>query len=710
MEKSNQVRWWENEPFLAYEQVMATMPGFTFSNRWQDTTDPSIETEHIKASNALQTHGVSFMDGHLNNSFCYFKSGSFKEEREDYLRSYLVSSKKAGFRTIVYFNVHAIKPEFGNECPQWKQLRFDRSEINDLYGLETAFCVNSPWRDWVRDTCLDLCKYPIDGIFFDGPCLFANACYCDHCTKLYKERYGEEMPPKEPGHPKLRQLASFQSESLRLFFEHCNNAIKKARPDVALYGNSGSREEPYYAVARNNRVLMKSQDILLAEGGFVYGALSNIPVWKQGSNAKYYQTQAHGKPSAVANSPAHGPWRSYYQTETELMLSCIQPPIQGSGIWFSAFNWFKDQPAFSKISWLYKHFSDNRDKYFNTVSKAKTAIVWPEDSINFYAKPTVSHGDFTQGGRQGEKTGDISEEFNGFYDALIKSHIPCDIIDEESIRSEDISKYSLIILPNVACTGADFDARLKEYVKNGGNVIASFETSICDADGKRDEELSLSDLFGIKMQNTPVKPFPHFYFFKQTDWPDLFSEITVDRLPSPLISTEIALAGAKTASPYSIKFKGWDGSQILPSDHPAISINEYGKGKAVYLAGVFGSLYWNYKQSDIRKLLNNLYNMLCPQDVCAIDLASSIELTHRQSIDGKYEMISLINYTGGLTRPFEKIQTQNDITICVKTQKNSTEALVGKVKLHTKKVDDKLYITLPKLELFETIVLEEKED
>lgn len=261
----------------------------------------------------------------------------------------------------------------------------------------------------------------------------------------------------------------------------------------------------------------------------------------------------------------------------------IQGPIHGSGVWFSSFNWFKEKPAFKQLALDYKFFLDKRDYYFNTKSKARVAIIWLEDSINFYSKPSVLHGDFTQGGKMGEKVGNISDEFNGFYDALIKSHILCDIIDEESVRSEDIFKYDLIILPNVACTDKDFNGRLREYVKQGGNVIAGFETSICDENGKRRESLGLEDLFGLRILRTPVKPYPHFYFFRQDDkYPDVFSDITVDMLPAPLISMEVELAGAEIISQYSVKFTGWDGSEIMPSEFPAITVHEYGKGRAVF--------------------------------------------------------------------------------------------------------------------------------
>lgn len=703
-EKDN-IRWWEKEPLLMYEQNMATLPGISSGNDWQVHTDPSLEVEHIKSSNALQTHGLSFIDGHLTNRVCYFNSDKFKRVGRDYLGAYLEKSISAGYKTIVYFNTHAIKPDFGAEYPNWRQIRYDGSTIDDLYGIETTFCVNSPWRDWVRDVCIDLCQYPINGIFFDGPCIYPKACYCPHCKKLYMERYGTQMPVKEPGNPELRKLAYFQADCIRSFMEYCNKAIKTIRPDVALYGNSGKRDEPYYVVGRNNRVLMKEEDILLAEGGFVGGSLTTQPYWRQGSNAKYYQTQSAGKPVMVANSPAHSPWRSYYLTEPELRLANIQPVIHGAGIWFSCFNWFKDQPAAKALAKDYRFFSDNRDTYFKTESLAKVAIVWPEDSINFYSKPSVLHGDFTQGGQKGDKVGDIGEEFNGFYDALLKAHIPCDIIDEESVRSEDISKYELLILPNVGCTGKDFDEKLREYVAKGGNVISSFETSMCDENGTRKDQPSLSDLFGIRMIRTPLKPYPHFYFFRQAEQ-SAFDQISVDRLPAPLISTEVEAVNAQVISYYSKKFKGWDGSEIVPSEYPAITLNRYGKGKAIYMAGIFGELFWNYKQSDIRKLLRNLFYMLSDRDIIVENMEHTVEMTYRKNSDGSKEMISMINYSGGNTRPFEKITPNKNIVFHINTSKKRARTLVSGEELPVQFENRQMTVELPVLDLFETIVLE----
>lgn len=710
--------WWEKEPLLIYEVIMFTMPGYSVFSNWQQNADPAVEAGPVAAVHALQTHQTSVITGHLTNRFCYFKSPHFIENRRDYLAAYLDKSRAAGFRTIVYFNVHAVKPEFGADRPEWRQVRFDGTPLDDIYGVETSFCVNSPWRDWVRDVCLDLCKYPIDGIFFDGPCLFANCCYCAHCRKLYMETIGKEMPPKEAGHPETRDLARFQAESLRRFLEHSNKAIKSVRPDVLLYCNAGPREEPYYLIGRNNRVLIQSQDVLGAEGGFVYDELSGQPAWRVGSNAKYYQTQAAGKPTVVFVSPSHYPWISSYQTDAELELAFAQAPVHGSGVWFFGFPWFPERPAFKKIAASYKFFSDHRDVYYGTRSLARAAIVWPADALNCYKNPADSPE--ARGSR--EPTGNINDEFNGFYDALIKNHTPCDILDEESLRREDIGRYSLLILPNAACTGKEANNRLREYVKAGGNIIATFETSICDDSGGRQTDFGLADLFGVRLLRSPVKPYPHFYFYRRDGWTDVFSGIQAELLPAPRVSCEIALSGAKEVSPYSIKFKGWDGSEIVPSEFPAVTVNEFGKGRAIYLAGPFGEHYWKYKQLEIRLLLGNLCRWLLPPIIALDGAPETIELVHRQTADGR-EIISLINYSGGLTRPFEAIEPVTGIIVKIKKdggggfgvrsgpvapvpeRPRATALKLGRA-LEVVRERDELTVRLPRLEAFETIVLE----
>ncbi len=81
-------------------------------------------------------------------------------------------SKNPGGRvpTIVYFNVPAVKPEFG-ATPDWRSLG-STPAADDHFRHRKSFCSIRLARLGRMSVCL--CRYPIDGIFFDGPCLFAN--------------------------------------------------------------------------------------------------------------------------------------------------------------------------------------------------------------------------------------------------------------------------------------------------------------------------------------------------------------------------------------------------------------------------------------------------------------------------------------------------------------------------------------------------------
>ena len=315
--------------------------------------------------------------------------------------------------------------------------------------------------------------------------------------------------------------------------------------------------------------------------------------------------------------------------------------------------------------------------------------------------------------------GGINDEFNGFYDALIKSRTPCDILDEESLRREDIGRYSLLVLPNVACTGKAADDRLREYVRSGGNILASFETSLGDESGRRQDDFGLADLFGVNLLRSPVRPYPHFYFFREDSWRQVFSGIQAELLPAPQVSCEIAENGAKAASRFSIKFKGWDGSEVLPSEFPAITVNQFGRGRAVYLAAPFGEHYWKFKQHEIRLILANLFRWLSPPVIALENAPETVEVVHRQTADGR-EVVTLINYSGGLTRPFEAIAPVEKVTINLRVDDGYFQGAGAKEPVRLSRAralklgqtldlgrrGEWVSVRLPRLEIFETIVFD----
>ena len=72
-------------------------------------------------------------------------------------------------------------------------------------------------------------------------------------------------------------------------------------------------------------------------------------------------------------------------------------------------------------------------------------------------------------------------------------------------------------------------------------------------------------------------------------------------------------------------------------------------------------------------------------------------------------MVSLINYTGIGARPFESIQTLAPIVLKIRTTGKKAFALREGIDLEVHREGDWLNVNLPRLEVFETLVLSDIE-
>ncbi|HMJ63351.1 MAG TPA: hypothetical protein VK493_16395, partial [Bryobacteraceae bacterium] len=229
---------------------------------------------------------VMAMPAGLDDRGFFFKSKLAAVPHADYLGRYLSEAKKRGVRTFIYFNVHYYTMRFAAEHPDWREIRQNGKPLDGVYDTGASFCVNTPWREWVFQVIRDLAAYPIDGIFYDGPVYRPDTCYCRYCRAKFRKRYGTDMPSKtvRTGKP-FQQLLEFQADSIADFLRDTRSILKSKDSDIALYMNGGVRGANW-ATGRLNRVLVKEQDLLGSEGGFLGGDLTRVPLWKPGLTAR----------------------------------------------------------------------------------------------------------------------------------------------------------------------------------------------------------------------------------------------------------------------------------------------------------------------------------------------------------------------------------------------------------------------------------------
>ena len=75
---------------------------------------------------------------------------------------------------------------------------------------------------------------------------------------------------------------------------------------------------------------------------------------------------------------------------------------------------------------------------------------------------------------------DHGEFMDGMYYALLEGRFLFDFVHEEKLDLDNTRKYAALVLPNTALLSDGQCDQLREYVRQGGSLLATFETSLYD--------------------------------------------------------------------------------------------------------------------------------------------------------------------------------------------------------------------------------------
>lgn len=693
MKQEEMAHWWEKEPLRIVE----------ICNAFELNAMPlRQEVKAVKgvAGNVQHFHCTDTTGGCDDKRF-YFRTEVSKKSNPDRLGEYLPLAHKNGIKVIVYFNVHWYTKEFGREHPDWMQIKEDGKPIDDVYTTGTSMCINGPYREWVFQVLRDLCRYDIDGIFYDGPCFFSSTCYCETCRKLFKQRTGEEMPPKSNRrHPRWKELVDFQVDSLARFLSDSNSIIKGIDPDI-LFCMNGNSNWPYWPTGRDNHRIIEHTDLLGAEGGFIYGDLNLTPIYKPGMAAKLLSSQSRGKPVSVFDCANHKPWSWYLLPDEEIGLLLAESLAGGANYWVPFFPSDLSQPEMRVVASYNTLVKRNPKTFSNTRSMAKVALLWPAVSVESYEGSSVQLTDFTRE-IKAAKVGDIGQEFLGFYEGLARSQVPFDVIDEQNLA--DLPRYELLVLPNAACISADSCRTVADYVQEGGNLVASFETSLYDENGRRKGDFGLAKLFGVEFNGRVFGPMDWDYVAPDTkSRSPLLKGITKEFIPAPTYGIETKATDGEILARFCTKLVGRYDHAPEISQLPFMVANQYGRGKAVYLAGTFGISLSNFRFPEYLTLTSNLAAKLSSTAV-TVRKAPWVEVSVRRNDDTIY--VHLVNQTSGLKRPLTRIQTLTDVEVLIPgTKYKQARTLRSHKKLKTRTHKDVTSFVIPILDDYEIIEL-----
>jgi len=295
------------------------------------------------------------------------------------------------------------------------------------------------------------------------------------------------------------------------------------------------------------------------------------------------------------------------------------------------------------------------------------------------------------------------EEFSGWARLLIEEHLPYDIVTAERIASAaDLQNYDLIVLPNAANLGAPFCAAVRDYVRAGGRVLATAETSLWDEKGARRGDYALGDVLGITSRGSseghfaverPGEPEPASGVFQQVR--------ASGRITSRYVAVDPAgsVSGAEDPLPMAV------------SDWPVVTAGAFGRGEAWYVAFDIGRYFTMHGDEHIGAWMAELVDAILPGRQVEVKAPRTVEVTIWRQSAPERTILHLANRTVAWSLPTDARQITEIIPLrdvrVTMDDPYPHSSVAGRGAAVTARANgSKLVITVSELRAYAAIVME----
>jgi hypothetical protein len=560
------------------------------------------------------TMGVQVV--HTNLVWPYFPlrrdGGGLSPEDDRKLRALVADCRRGGMRLVL--GLPPFPPvALVEKHPDWRVHPDDSDAARKVVPKENNLgtrlgCNLGPWGDYFIELCAELvADYELDGYSFDGN-YHPPLCFCPACKAAYRADKGRDLPAKvDLDEVAYREYLVWRGDRLEDHCRRLQQQIKKARADAVLMSwtvNAGRYghflHSPRAMPTRLNRVFdLPMQEWWLDETNFggslvpAFGATYlRATVGDRPSAAEPY-LMSRGNPYGTDSFPAHE-----RRTRCLLALTCGNVLAESLG-------WQGHDVAddFREVAKLEKYLT-------RTTPLPWAALLVSEQTRQFYAYKDIA--------------GRFLPHPLGAFRAAVEEHLPLALLNDWDVTAESLARYAVVVLPNAAALSDAQATAVREYVRAGGGVVATGETSLCDELGRPRRDFALADVFGVSFLGRPAapqqRPALDENFVRSLDesyWKERVGVATLNwgehalvqdarlkqlvprgsvRFRGPLVRVSEPDKGEEVV--IRMKPEGVEGAPL-----PAAVLRNGGKGRVAYFAAAIDAALWSYAYPYQRRLL-----------------------------------------------------------------------------------------------------------
>jgi len=685
-------------------QAIVTLRAVALEPTYWDLEHYEIDAEQVVSR--LADNGVNGirLGAQSHDGCAYFPSEVVPEapglRSRDLVGDFKAACQRHNLYFIVYTNAMYVRDGVYPEQEEWV-VRGPNGQfsIREPAGI-CLMCQHSPYFDKYLTLLAEIgSRYNPDVMYID--CFGASVlCHCQRCQQRYQEVFGKSLPSE----------VNWQSEEWRQYFQWINQdtdeharrivaACRSHRGDMPVVFN---RASPWSALTLPED--LRSYATEIADG--VHGETA-VRMYGQGFHHIDEQAaigEAYGSPLWCWVEHNSMPWSHLPGHGSELKIKAAKVLAHGARpmVWSLPLAPEPDYRGIEAVGQVFRVAADNSELLDNTEAVAEVALLFPSTSALLFDK------------RVGEDPGphslaaaaSVREEFLGFMDAARRSHIPVRVVLEGDISSELAADCPMLILPNAACLTEEVCAGIRAYCAAGGRILATFATSLRDAEGHPRDEFALRELLGCRLiQPLPLMstdidgPGRQGSYVTQLGRHPLFQGLEGEfELPAGGRALAVAAEGQvpgtlRAPSAYYCSYPG------PPRDIAALVISP----GSIYIPWQLGRTYHHHKLASLRRFIANIIDYLEPTEpLIKTDLPPSVTVTLRRAPTGAL-VLHLVNLSCEPEFEVEQVTPVTGASISLRKDLCSQprpRVLGTEEQLPLTQQNDRWHIQLPNIEEF----------
>jgi hypothetical protein len=438
------------------------------------------------------------------------------ELKGDPMRDTVELCRKAGLKTIAYVPLNHPFMDVTSKDPRypgWRKQTADGAPmITEHYGYARYFegCLNSPVRDVIRTLVREvLTEYPVDVMYFDGPYQgMQNAkefCHCKYCESAYQQRFGRAVPQQTEKLSKADEVQYYNwmaNEVVIAFLREIREMIRATRDVPTLYNDTSLLSKREW----RNRAIPVVDGFMFEAAETAEDKLFNLQLGRSTGKTiwTYVGTHTQYNREHMKSDRTRG-WFSYPVESQELLLDGATAVAGSAGLVYwglSRFFYMPESPLSYESGRHVKEIFDLAAKHRELLAAARpqpvAGVLVGDQTIDWFTGKhhnAKGYDNYYHGAWQVMK--DLGYDAEPFLDWLM--------------RPELLARYKLVYAPNAACLSDGQCAMLRDYVAEGGTLIATHLTSAADEYGRMRPNFGLAELTGATfLSNDPIE-IPDLY-------------------------------------------------------------------------------------------------------------------------------------------------------------------------------------------------------